>query len=202
MRDAGTRAWLGMAMALWGMGCMQATIEPEVTRTYGGGTDPFVQGPGGTSSPDPAMEDIAVREGRLAGQIGDVAVPEDQDPMLRAYQDWGNSVVEVHTQGAVGAAMFAAYVFPSLDSIDLPVGTRVLVAEDMSTEYSVLTVGCAGPVAGNWEYDEQPQRLVMAVTDFDQDGARELGFEATFGAEQTESGNEETVLARFELSAE
>ncbi len=209
MGVARTRVWIGLVASLAGLfGCTQATIspadEPVVPAERERAVDPRSDGEESWNWQEPEPQPLGVREPRLAGTIGPVGELDRQEPMVRSYQDWSSdlSVVEVHAQGDGGFAMFAAYVYPGLDAIDLPLGQRVVLGEGVFDHFWVETVGCAGPVDGDWDWDEQPETAVMSVTDFDEDGARELGFEATFGAAQAGSGGVGTVVARFELPSD
>lgn len=206
MGEANVRVWIGLLASGTGLfGCMQGAISPgDEPVAPEERVDPRSDADESDSSQGAEPRPLGAREPRLAGTIGPVSALDRQEPLVRSYQDWSNhrSVVEVHAEGDGGFAMFAAYVYPELDAIDWPIGQRIAIDQEMRERFSITTVGCAGPVDGDWDWDEAPATAVMSVTDFDADGVREIGFEATFSAAQTSSGEAQTVVARFELPSD
>lgn len=152
---------------------------------------------------------LDLREGRLAGQMGDVDGLEDGGLTLRGYGEQGGpAVIELHAATSDGAAMAMLSVYPSLDHPSLVPGAELhrngagdLYGGDL--ELDVL--GCSGLSEGAWEFDEMADEVDVTVTDADGDDCMELTFTATFPGAMTFSedvttiGQRQTVVGSFEV---
>jgi len=112
---------------------------------------------------------LPVTGGRLTGSVGDVSV--SSQGYTDGYADSEYASVYTHVDEAEnGAVMTIVDLVGGIDHADFAVGTRHVYniddyyyLEEGASQVSV--VGCSGPTAGEWAFDQMADTVVVEVSD-------------------------------------
>jgi hypothetical protein len=124
--------------------------------------------------------------GHVQGDIGNVRGLDQEARLRNGYGDETYASIEMHAENGDGAAMNLLEVWGGVDQ--LQPGTRTTYRPEDVTyegdEPSVQVIGCAGPSAYDWSYDQPADEVEVVVSEGDEPDVLRLDYTArTFRTE-------------------
>lgn len=117
----------------------------------------------------------------LMGSLGNV-IDFEGVPEVTGYSDADYMFVDVRTRGVGWAAMTGLNIFGTLGEGQFAVGKRVTVDRDdmWSNDPGMTMIGCSGQLDGDWDYDCQPDDIVLEIAEGRTEGEFLLNLRASF----------------------